>query len=63
MSMSKAEQKFSVGSWWASSPEFVLRALTSQLKAAAVIFPELAAYEIVSPEPTPPAEAGKIEDE
>jgi hypothetical protein len=62
MSMNKDEQKFTVGTWWATSPEFVLHALSSQLKAAAVIFPVLAEFTIsapASPEPTNPAPAEK----
>lgn len=37
----KPENEFSVSSWWAKSPEFVLQSLRQQLEAAAVIWPEL----------------------
>lgn len=41
------QEKFTVGRWWATSPEFVLESLQQQLEAAAAIWPELAAYRFV----------------
>jgi hypothetical protein len=41
VSMAADQHKFSVNSWWATSPDFVLYSLDSQLKAAAAIWPEL----------------------
>jgi len=38
------EDKFIVYEWWATSPEFVLKSLSDQLKLASAIWPELDAY-------------------
>lgn len=46
MSMNREEEKFAADSWWATKPEFVLYTLRSQLRAASVIWPELAVLEI-----------------
>jgi hypothetical protein len=38
------EQKFTMASWWSTSADYVVYTLNSQLKAAAVIWPELTNY-------------------
>lgn len=35
------EDRFQVDSWWATSPSYVVAALSAQLRAAAVVWPEL----------------------
>lgn len=40
------DDEFHAGSWWAKSPDFVLKTLRTQLEAAAVIWPELGRYRI-----------------
>lgn len=39
-------KKFSVRNWYANSPDFVMEALRSQLKAATAIWPELSNFGI-----------------
>jgi hypothetical protein len=51
--MKSDEQRFTVGRWWATSPDFVIDTLNRQLKAAAAIWPGLSVYEISDGEPTP----------
>ena len=46
VNMTVDETKFSVASWWASSPDFVLGALSRQLAAAKVVWPALEKYHI-----------------
>jgi hypothetical protein len=41
------ENRFTVGRWWAVSPEFVIQSLEQQLEAASAIWPELAAYKLI----------------
>jgi hypothetical protein len=38
------EKRVSVGSWWATSPEFVVSTLREQLDAAQSVWPELKDY-------------------
>jgi len=45
------EDRFQVGSWWASSPDYVLAALTAQLRSAATIWPELESFRIGTIDP------------
>ena len=53
--MTKEEYKFSVNSWWATSSEFVLAALSAQLDAAAAMWPELkGCYIAYPPKPDDP---------
>ena len=40
------DDHFSVSSWWAEKPEFVINSLRQQLEAATSVWPELAAYRI-----------------
>ena len=47
VSMTADKEEFNVASWWAKAPEFALAALSRQLMAASVVWPELASYEIV----------------
>lgn len=47
VNMTKEETKFTVGHWWASDSMFALGAFRAQLQSAAVIFPDLAEFEIV----------------
>lgn len=49
--MSADEDKFSVNSWWAKSPEFVINALQRQLEAASAVWPELKSYAIGTTRP------------
>jgi hypothetical protein len=46
VSMSTEKDEFSVSSWWAKSPEFVVRSLQSQLEAAQAIWPDLRKYQL-----------------
>lgn len=55
VSMKSDVQKFEVHNWWATSPDFVLHALSRQLEAAKAIWPaELGAVCLCAPSPTPP---------
>lgn len=45
------DNKFHASSWWANSPDFVIKTVKAQLKAAAVIWPELEAYTITEVSP------------
>jgi hypothetical protein len=65
VSMANDQDKFSVNSWWATSPEFVLSALNAQLKSASAIWPELNEWFIATnkkpaeePAPTSPGRGG-----
>lgn len=40
------EDEFTVTTWWAKTPEFVIKTLAQQLEAATAIWPELEAYRI-----------------
>lgn len=40
------EEVFSVATWWAKSPDYVIDALTKQLEAATAIWPELKDYQV-----------------
>jgi len=40
------DQKFSAGSWWAKTPEFVIETLRFQLESASAVWPALKAYSI-----------------
>lgn len=58
--MDMEEHKFSVQSWWAKSPDFVLAAIASQLDAAKAIWPELREWGLFQKkekEEEPPASA------
>lgn len=57
VSMTVDEHKFSVSSWWANSPSFVVSAIEAQLKAAAAIWPELEGAFIATKKPPPEIEA------
>lgn len=50
--MTTAEDKFHVGPWWATAPEFVVSSLQSQLEAAQAIWPELKQYTIAKQRPS-----------
>lgn len=49
VSMTTEEDKFYVNFWWVKTPEFAVASLAAQLKAAAVIWPELGALRICEP--------------
>lgn len=44
------EDKFTVETWWATRPEYVVMALRQHLLAATAIWPELAAVRIDAPD-------------
>lgn len=46
VSMTPDEDKFYTHGWWATAPGYVLGNIRQQLKAAAVVWPELDNYEI-----------------
>lgn len=54
--MTTEEQKFSVASWWAKTPDFALAALAAQLAAATAMWPELEEWKLRARIDDPPSE-------
>lgn len=46
ISMTSDENKLMVNAWWATSPEFVIESIKSQLAAAQTIWPELKRFRL-----------------
>lgn len=44
--MTTSEQRLSITSWWATSPDYVLAALRTHLDMAKVLWPTLRQYDI-----------------
>lgn len=57
VSMNPLKQEFHVSSWWAGEPDFLIKALQSQLEAASAIWPELKNYSIAK---RPGQRGGKV---
>lgn len=53
VNMTVEQQKLEINSWWASSPEFAIKAFQAQIEAARVIWPEaFGGVVLTTPAPT-----------